>query len=37
MNVLCLGARVIGPELADEVIKTFLSAKFSNAPATGEG
>jgi len=32
MNVLCLGARVIGPMLADEVIKTFLSAKFSNAP-----
>jgi len=32
MNVLCLGARVIGPRLADEVIKTFLSAKFSNAP-----
>jgi ribose 5-phosphate isomerase B len=32
MNVLCLGARVIGAKLADEVIKTFLSAKFSNAP-----
>jgi len=32
MNLLCLGARVIGPKLADEVIKTFLSAKFSNAP-----
>jgi ribose 5-phosphate isomerase B len=31
MNVLCLGARVIGPKLAVEVIKTFLSAKFSNA------
>jgi ribose 5-phosphate isomerase B len=32
MNVLCLGARVIGPELAFEVVRTFLSAKFSNAP-----
>jgi ribose 5-phosphate isomerase B len=32
MNVLCLGARVIGPKLAEEVIKMFLSAKFSNAP-----
>jgi len=32
MNLLCLGARVIGPELAYEVVRTFLSAKFSNAP-----
>ena len=32
MNVLCLGARVIGGELAAEIIKTFLAAKFSNAP-----
>jgi ribose 5-phosphate isomerase B len=32
MNVLCLGARVIGPKLAEEVIKTFLTARFSNAP-----
>lgn len=32
MNVLCLGARVIGQELAAEVIKTFLSASFSHAP-----
>ena len=31
MNVLCLGARVIGPELAYEVIRTFMAAKFSNA------
>ena len=31
MNVLCLGARVIGPELAYEVVRAFLSAKFSNA------
>ena len=29
MNVLCLGARVIGPELAMELARTFLSARFS--------
>jgi ribose 5-phosphate isomerase B len=28
MNVLCLGPRVIGPELAMEIIKAFLSARF---------
>ena len=31
MNVLCLGARVIGPSLAAEVLRAFLAAKFSNA------
>jgi ribose 5-phosphate isomerase B len=31
MNVLCLGARVIGIELAKELVRTFLAAKFSNA------
>jgi ribose 5-phosphate isomerase B len=31
MNVLCLGARVIGPKLAEEVITAFLEARFSNA------
>jgi ribose 5-phosphate isomerase B len=30
MNVLCLGARVIGPELAKVLIDAFLSAKFSD-------
>ena len=29
VNVLCLGARVIGPELAVEVIRTFVKANFS--------
>jgi ribose 5-phosphate isomerase B len=29
MNVLCLGSEVIGPELAAELIRTFLSAEFS--------
>jgi ribose 5-phosphate isomerase B len=31
MNVLCLGARVIGPSLALELIDTFLTANFSGA------
>jgi RpiB/LacA/LacB family sugar-phosphate isomerase len=31
MNVLCLGARVIGVELAKELVRTFLTATFSNA------
>jgi ribose 5-phosphate isomerase B len=29
MNVLCLGARVIGAELAKEVVNAFLNAEFS--------
>jgi len=28
MNTLCLGGRVIGPELAIEIVCSFLSAKF---------
>lgn len=28
MNVLCLGARVIGPEMAKELVGAFLSANF---------
>jgi len=28
MNVLCLGARVIGVELAKEIVITFLNARF---------
>ncbi len=31
MNVLCLGARVIGPKLAEEVVAAFLNARFSRA------
>lgn len=31
MNVLALGARVIGPSLAEELVKAFLNARFSNA------
>ena len=28
MNVLCLGARVIGPELTIEIVKAFLEERF---------
>jgi len=31
MNVLCLGARVIGPELAYSLVQIFLAARFSGA------
>lgn len=31
INVLCLGGRVVGDELAWEIIKTFLTARFSGA------
>jgi ribose 5-phosphate isomerase B len=29
MNALCLGGRIIGVELAKEIVKSFLGAKFS--------
>jgi ribose 5-phosphate isomerase B len=29
MNVLCLGARVIGPELMLDLVRTFVAAKFT--------
>ena len=29
MNVLCLGSRIIGEELAVDLVKTFLSAQFT--------
>jgi ribose 5-phosphate isomerase B len=31
MNVLCLGARVVGSELAKELVRAFLGAAFSRA------
>ena len=30
MNVLCLGARIIGIEVAKEIVSAFLGARFSN-------
>jgi len=30
MNVLCLGARIIGVELAREIVQAFLKAKYLN-------
>lgn len=29
MNVLCLGARIVGPELIREIVEAFVSARFS--------
>jgi ribose 5-phosphate isomerase B len=29
INVLCMGARVIGPELAGEILRAYSSARFS--------
>jgi len=31
VNILCLGARVIGDELAKDIVKVWLSASFSGA------
>ena len=31
MNILCLGGRTIGPELAWDLVQTFLAAEFSGA------
>ncbi len=31
LNVLCLGARVVGPETAAEAVRAFLRARFSGA------
>ena len=31
MNILCLGARVVGPALAEELVATVLRARFSEA------
>ncbi len=30
MNVICVGSRIIGVELAREIVKSFLNARFSN-------
>ena len=31
VNVLCLGARVIGPELAVDLVRDYVNARFSGA------
>jgi len=31
INILCLGARVVGPELAKDIVKVWLNASFSDA------
>ncbi len=31
VNVLCLGARVVGPELAIDLVRTYIQARFSGA------
>ncbi len=31
VNVLCMGAWIIGPKLAEEVMQTFLNARFDSA------
>ena len=36
MNVLCLGGRVIGPELANALILAFLGAEYQGNKAGGE-
>jgi len=30
MNILCMGSRIIGVELAKEIVLAFIKAKFSN-------
>ncbi len=36
MNVLCLGGRVIGPELAASLVKAFLGARYLGNDPAGE-
>jgi ribose 5-phosphate isomerase B len=31
MNIICMGGRTVGPELAWDLVETFLAAKFSQA------
>jgi ribose 5-phosphate isomerase B len=31
MNIICLGGRIVGPELAWDLVKAFLAAEFSQA------
>ena len=36
MNVLCLGGRVVGPELAKSLVSAFLNARYEGNEAGGE-
>jgi ribose 5-phosphate isomerase B len=36
MNVLCLGGRVVGPELATSLVSAFLAAEYQEDQAGGE-
>jgi ribose 5-phosphate isomerase B len=36
MNVLCLGGRVVGPELAADLVKAFLGARYVGNEPGGE-
>ena len=31
-NILCMGRRTIGPEVAWDLVQTYLAAEYSNAP-----
>ena len=32
MNILCMGGRTVGPEVAWDLVQTYLAAEYSNAP-----
>jgi len=32
MTILCMGGRTVGPEVAWDLVETFLASQFSNAP-----
>jgi len=32
MNIICIGARIIGSELASEIVRSFLNAKYTPQP-----
>jgi ribose 5-phosphate isomerase B len=32
LNILCLGGRIVGSELAWDLVQTFLAARFTDAP-----
>jgi ribose 5-phosphate isomerase B len=32
MNVICIGGRTVGPEVAWDLVRTFLATEFSDAP-----